>query len=512
LYARGNDKYENIQCNEKNFKLNSHLWKIGDENPSYMFGSLHVPYTQIWRYINENVKQAFHSTFNTYAELDMTPSIKITFRNCQYSSSNRQSELEKENHKKIYKILHNLLQYIKNYKLAKFECTDRIKFIHNNLKYQCHDENANSNDYTYMEFCSLKNIWISIYINQILECFKDMKQFHRRKRTIFYKTKKIQDNLMILDEYLIFESKLSNKRVGQLETIQEQCDMFDKIDQFIGKELLDMALTKLENVHDKIKKQPKLINSIRNLQQSSVKKYVCGNFTLDVLPLSFPEINKQNYSIKKQKKKIFTNTYNLNKNNVQSTLYKLFFQDRNFKISKRIFEILNSNYQFFSTKPRNFNKSNFFIIGSGHLIGENSIPYILRNKYNLSVKLVPSNENIIGSRQNHPSFLADIMKNIRIPLNTNLNKKKIPLDKGNASQKYVPVKIDQNLKSHVHFIQIQNSTKNISINTQKSNKTGQHKESKHIDLNNQNLRGNFTSSCQKLIHHLLIYIIIVVLY
>lgn len=53
---------------------NSHLWRVNGSTPVYIYGTLHVPYPQLWDSIPHNVKVAFTSSTDFYLELDTSQS------------------------------------------------------------------------------------------------------------------------------------------------------------------------------------------------------------------------------------------------------------------------------------------------------------------------------------------------------------------------------------------------------------------------------------------------------
>lgn len=53
---------------------NSHLWWVNGSTPVYIYGTLHVPYPQLWDSIPHNVKVAFTSSTDFYLELDTSQS------------------------------------------------------------------------------------------------------------------------------------------------------------------------------------------------------------------------------------------------------------------------------------------------------------------------------------------------------------------------------------------------------------------------------------------------------
>ncbi len=64
--------------------LNSFLWTIKRDPPSYFYGTIHVPYTRVWDFIPENSKQAFQESNIVYFELDLTDPYTISaLTSCQ---------------------------------------------------------------------------------------------------------------------------------------------------------------------------------------------------------------------------------------------------------------------------------------------------------------------------------------------------------------------------------------------------------------------------------------------
>ena len=46
------------------------LWRIEISPPSYIFGSMHIPYKLVWPYVSNETRQAFISSTHFYAEVD----------------------------------------------------------------------------------------------------------------------------------------------------------------------------------------------------------------------------------------------------------------------------------------------------------------------------------------------------------------------------------------------------------------------------------------------------------
>ncbi|CAF1221103.1 unnamed protein product [Rotaria sp. Silwood1] len=46
------------------------LWRIETSPPSYIFGTIHIPYSLVWPYVPKEVRKAFMSSTHYYAEID----------------------------------------------------------------------------------------------------------------------------------------------------------------------------------------------------------------------------------------------------------------------------------------------------------------------------------------------------------------------------------------------------------------------------------------------------------
>lgn len=93
-------------------ELNSFLWTIKRDPPSYFFGTIHVPYTRVWDLIPDNSKKAFQQSHIVYFELDLTDPYTISaLTSCQLlpHGENLQDVLPHD----IYRRLKQHLEYIK---------------------------------------------------------------------------------------------------------------------------------------------------------------------------------------------------------------------------------------------------------------------------------------------------------------------------------------------------------------------------------------------------------------
>uniref|UniRef100_A0A8C5V7U5 Metalloprotease TIKI n=1 Tax=Microcebus murinus TaxID=30608 RepID=A0A8C5V7U5_MICMU len=85
---------------------NSFLWTIKRDPPSYFFGTIHVPYTQVWDFIPDSSREAFQQSSAVYLELDPTdPCAVPALTGCQILQDVLPSD--------IYCCLERHLEYVK---------------------------------------------------------------------------------------------------------------------------------------------------------------------------------------------------------------------------------------------------------------------------------------------------------------------------------------------------------------------------------------------------------------
>ena len=56
------------ECDPKDLEL-TNLWLINSEPPSYLFGTIHMPYMLVWDGVSENAKKAIKSSKKIFRKL-----------------------------------------------------------------------------------------------------------------------------------------------------------------------------------------------------------------------------------------------------------------------------------------------------------------------------------------------------------------------------------------------------------------------------------------------------------
>lgn len=312
-------------------KQNSFLWVMERSPPVYFFGTIHVPYTKVWNYVPLNSKQAFYTSENIYFELDLTDSVTLTtLARCQILPN--RIMLKDVVPRTLFKRLKRHLSYIRK-KMPDWMAPDQRRIRPLDL-YKALTRN----------WYKKRPIWIMLLLNVLTE----------------YDTK--GRGTSVLDTFLIHETITQGKLVGSIESVEEQCEPLNALNN----SQVMVALNQTLVLHEKIRRnKAKLTYSTREL----IYHYNCGDLT-DIL-----------YS---QKMSSLTNLENSSDSDSfvveQTRKIDEYFRDeliykRNKRMSKRVVQLIKKH-------PK---KSFFFAIGAGHFLGNGSIIDILRKKgYNVS--------------------------------------------------------------------------------------------------------------------------------
>ena len=57
---------------KEHLQRSSYLWRVNSSPPSYLFGTVHVPYTLVWDSVSDDAKTAFNLANQAYFELDLS--------------------------------------------------------------------------------------------------------------------------------------------------------------------------------------------------------------------------------------------------------------------------------------------------------------------------------------------------------------------------------------------------------------------------------------------------------
>ncbi|XP_032061892.1 metalloprotease TIKI1 isoform X2 [Aythya fuligula] len=175
-------------------ELNSFLWTIKRDPPSYFFGTIHVPYTRVWDFIPENSKKAFQQSHIVYFELDLTDPYTISaLTSCQLlpQGENLQDVLPRD----IYRRLKRHLEYVKLMMPSWMTPDQRGKGLYADYLF-----NAIAGNWE-----RKRPVWVMLMVNSLTEV--DIKS----------------RGVPVLDLYLAQEAERLRKQTGAVEKVEEQC-------------------------------------------------------------------------------------------------------------------------------------------------------------------------------------------------------------------------------------------------------------------------------------------------
>uniref|UniRef100_A0A8C8WGI3 Metalloprotease TIKI n=1 Tax=Panthera leo TaxID=9689 RepID=A0A8C8WGI3_PANLE len=191
---RGAPASANCELKPQQSELNSFLWTIKRDPPSYFFGTIHVPYTRVWDFIPDNSKEAFQQSSIVYFELDLTDPYTISaLTSCQMlpQGENLQDVLPRD----IYCRLKRHLEYVKLMMPSWMTPDQRGKGLYADYLF-----NAIAGNWE-----RKRPVWVMLMVNSLTEV--DIKS----------------RGVPVLDLYLAQEAERLRKQTGAVEKVEEQC-------------------------------------------------------------------------------------------------------------------------------------------------------------------------------------------------------------------------------------------------------------------------------------------------
>ncbi|KAF7260590.1 hypothetical protein EG68_02119, partial [Paragonimus skrjabini miyazakii] len=188
-------------------RSNTFLWQVSTEPPSFLFGTLHVAYTQVWPQIDPAVKIFFANADSVYIELDlMDPNTLIQLGECQLLPPNVQlTELLAPS------LIHRLELQLANFKKWINLWTEPRKRAYTNYLYATMTTGWKRK----------RPMWIFLLLNSLAT-----EDFSSR-------------GVPALDLFLTQEAQRLGKRCGAVEQVSDQCDPLNNVET----EQVALALT-----------------------------------------------------------------------------------------------------------------------------------------------------------------------------------------------------------------------------------------------------------------------------
>nr|XP_043899397.1 metalloprotease TIKI2 [Solea senegalensis] len=310
--------------------MNSFLWTVkrpAPHPPSYLFGTIHVPYTRVWDFIPNSTKQAFYSSPNVFFELDLTDPLTISkLTSCQLlpHGENLQTLLPRD----LYRRLKRHLDYVKHMMPYWMTADQRGRGLYADYLF-----NAIAGNWE-----RKRPVWVMLMVNSLTE-------WDVRSR-----------GTPVLDLFLAQEAEKMGKRTGAVERVEEQCHPLNGLNFSQVLFALNQTLLQHEGV-----RAGSLQGSYTT--EDLITHYNCG----DLSSIIFNHDTSQlphfiNSSLPAHDR---TTAQQIDSYFRQELIYK-----RNERMARRVSALL----------QRNPNQTYFFAFGAGHFLGNHSVLDILRQE------------------------------------------------------------------------------------------------------------------------------------
>ncbi|CDW58403.1 TraB domain containing protein [Trichuris trichiura] len=345
-------------CSSKSFtksgRSNSFLWRIRRRPPSYFFGTIHVPYTEVWEHVNPVAKAAFYRADNVFLELDLNnPKTVQSLVQCQYLPDGEQ--LVDHLPPALFHRLKQHMDFVRQ-ELPRWTTVDR------------HRPDA---AYTEQLFYSVagnwerkRPIWIMFLLNSL------------NPRSVENR------GIPVLDLYLAQQAFVSSIPLGAIETPHEQCQPLNSLRSQQVVRALNQTLYANERLLMKPEPLHAPVSTIIRRTYDLVKHYICGSldetiFTYDTVqvglkhdPFEMAQLRVSNVSQLVEKVATMNQSDFDEEEEVNINAYfrQELIQKRNNRMAKRVLFLLQKH-------PR---KSFFFAFGAGHFLGKNSVIDLVR--------------------------------------------------------------------------------------------------------------------------------------
>ncbi|KAG7481527.1 hypothetical protein MATL_G00067900 [Megalops atlanticus] len=332
------------ELNRKQSDLNSFLWTIKRDPPSYFFGTIHVPYTRVWDFIPDNSKKAFQESNIVYFELDLTDPFTISaLTSCQLlpQGENLQDVLPRD----IYRRLKRHLEYVKLMMPSWMTPDQRGKGLYADYLF-----NAIAGNWE-----RKRPVWVMLMVNSLTEA--DIKT----------------RGVPVLDLYLAQEAERMRKRTGAVEKVEEQCHPLNGLNFSQVIFALNQTLLQQESLREGNVQVPYTTEDL-------IKHYNCGDLNSIIFNHDTSQVpNFNNVTLPPNEQ--------ITAQEIDSYFRQELIYKRNERMGKRVKALLEENPD----------KSFFFAFGAGHFLGNNTVIDVLRSQ-GYEVEHTPAGQPVNSGR------------------------------------------------------------------------------------------------------------------
>ncbi|TMS36281.1 hypothetical protein L596_003481 [Steinernema carpocapsae] len=320
---------------------NSHfIWKVSSKRskvPSYLFGTIHISYKEIWNQVPSVVKQVFNSSRNVVFELELQK--EETFR--RLARCKNLPNLERLHQHISREIYDRLKRYLKEFRSYVHQW-----FVRHSARARAAREQARRFYKSIVgDWDRKKPIWILFTLYRLEHPFDEI------------------DNAAMLDVHLAQIARRSEKRVFALETPEEQCDPLSSVSNEDVEFAVSYVLSYLESVN------AERLLTLRHVKKSSsmskntlrlIQSYKCGSIESSLADATSGHI--VGFGLRQEDER--------RAKEIDAKLRNDIISNRNVRMAERIQSYIEKNQQ----------KSFFFAVGTGHFFGKDNIIELLQIK------------------------------------------------------------------------------------------------------------------------------------
>lgn len=329
-WARRPERPRQCELPKAQSEMNSFLWTIKrtpPHPPSYLFGTIHVPYTRVWDFIPDNSKRAFYKSPNIFFELDLTDPLTISkLTSCQLlpHGENLQKLLPRD----LYRRLKRHLDYVKHMMPYWMTADQRGRGLYADYLF-----NAIAGNWE-----RKRPVWVMLMVNSLTE-------WDVRSR-----------GTPVLDLFLAQESERTGKTTGAVERVEEQCHPLNGLNFSQVLFALNQTLLQHEGV-----RAGSLQGSYTT--EDLITHYNCGDLSSIIFnhdTSQLPHFINSSLPAHDRLTALQIDSYFR-----QELIYK-----RNERMARRVSALL----------QRDPTQTYFFAFGAGHFLGNHSVLDILRQE------------------------------------------------------------------------------------------------------------------------------------
>nr|XP_023699900.1 metalloprotease TIKI2-like isoform X2 [Paramormyrops kingsleyae] len=310
--------------------MNSFLWTVRREPPlppSYLFGTIHVPYTRVWDYIPESSKRAFQTSTNVYFELDLTDPLTISkLTSCQLlpHGENLQTLLPRD----LYRRLKRHLDYVKHMMPLWMTADQRGRGLYADYLF-----NAIAGNWE-----RKRPVWVMLMVNSLTE-------WDVRSR-----------GAPVLDLFLAQEAERLGKRTGAVERVEEQCHPLNGLN--FSQVLFALNQTLLQHESARAGSVPASYTT-----EDLITHYNCGDLSSIIFSHDTSQLpHFVNSSLPDHERSTAQQ--------IDSYFRRELIYKRNQRMARRVSALM----------QRSPTQTFFFAFGAGHFLGNHSVLDILRQE------------------------------------------------------------------------------------------------------------------------------------